>query len=99
MVNAVVREWLRQVLGDEAAKSGYGEKVRNFLALFYVDDDYIASRDKGQLQGALDILISLFERAGLVKNVTKTKQMTCIPGRIRTKILMTHTIRDVQASR
>ena len=74
MVDAVVREWLRQVLGNKAAKSGYGDKVQNFLALFYVDDGYIAYRNKKQLQEALDILIGLFERAGLVTNVTKRKQ-------------------------
>ena len=38
MVDAIVREWLRQVLGDEAASSGVGAAVRYFVALFYADD-------------------------------------------------------------
>ena len=37
MVDDVVRELLPQVLGNEAAKSGYGDKIRNFLALFMRD--------------------------------------------------------------
>ena len=99
MVNAVVREWLRQVLGDESAKSGYGDHVRNFLALFYVDDGYIASQNKEQLQEALDILIGLFEHAGPVTNVTKTKAMTCIPGYIRTRLSDNVYAGNLQASR
>ena len=74
MVDAAVQEWLRQVLGDKAAKLGYGDHVQNFLALFYVDEGYIASRNKEQLQETLDTLTSLFEHAGLVMNVTKPKQ-------------------------
>ena len=60
--------------------------VQNFLALFYVDDDYIASQKKEQLQEALDILVGLFERAGLITNVGKTKAMTYIPGKTRTNL-------------
>jgi hypothetical protein len=35
------------------------------FAIFYVDDAYLASRDAGFLQHALDILVNLFERVGL----------------------------------
>ena len=38
MVDAVVREWLRQTLGNEAMTSGIGEEIRSFLAAFYADD-------------------------------------------------------------
>ena len=39
MVDAVIREWLCQVLGEEAARSGrYGEAFRLLIAIFYVDD-------------------------------------------------------------
>ena len=34
----------------------------------------------------MDILTGLFERVGLVTNVGKTKAMTCIPGKIRTRL-------------
>ena len=31
---------------DETVKSGYGDHVQNFLTLFYVDNGYIAYRNK-----------------------------------------------------
>ena len=86
MVDAVVREWLRQVLGEDAARSGVGEEIRNFLVAFYADDGLIQARCPERLQAAFDILIGLFERVGLVTNTRKTKAMVCIPGRIRTRL-------------
>jgi len=81
MVDAIVREWLRQVLGEEAAKSGISEEVRGFLAAFYADDGLVQSRCPDQLQSSFDILIALFDRVGLRTNTTKTKAMVCIPGK------------------
>ena len=83
MVDAIVREWLRQVLGDEAAHSGIGDEVRRFLAAFYADDGLIQSRDPVLLQSSFDILIGLFDRVGLKTNTTKTKAMVCVLGKIR----------------
>ena len=54
-----------------------------FIALFYVDDAFIGSRDPVLLQSSLDKLISIFERVGLYTNVQKNKSMTFLPGRIR----------------
>ena len=34
MVDAIVREWLRQTLGDEAVIAGIIEEIRTFLAAF-----------------------------------------------------------------
>ena len=42
--------------------------MATFFAIFYVNDAYLASRDAGFLQHALDILIDLFERVGLQTN-------------------------------
>eukprot|EP00970_Alexandrium_tamarense_P011507 scaffold2510_cov215-Alexandrium_tamarense.AAC.13 len=50
-----------------------------FLALFYVDDGYIASTDLELLQESMDVLIALFMRVG-----NKMKAETCIEGKIRT---------------
>ena len=86
MVDAIVREWIRQILGDDAAAEGYGDAIRLLLAIFYADDGYIASRSEQQLQEALDILVDLFGRVGLRTNVQKTKGMTCVNGTIRTKL-------------
>ncbi len=82
-VDAVVREWLHQTLGEEVAHDGIGDRVAEVLVAFYVDDGLIASRDPVWLQESFDILIGLFERIGLFTNAAKTKVMTCIPGRIQ----------------
>ena len=60
-VDAVVREWLYQTLGEEAACDGIGDRVAEILVAFYVDDGLIASRDPVWLQDSFDILIRLFE--------------------------------------
>jgi hypothetical protein len=82
-VNALVREWLHQMLGEEAARNGLGECVVEILVVFYVDDGLIASHDPVWLQESFDVLIGLFERIGLFTNVAKTKAMVCIPGQIQ----------------
>jgi hypothetical protein len=79
-VDAVVRAWLHQMLGEEAARDGLGDRVAEILVAFYVDDGLIASRDPVWLQESLDVLI---KRIGLFTNATKMKAMVCIPGRIR----------------
>ena len=86
LVDAVVREWLFQVLGEEAARHGYGNAVAYFLSLFYVDDAIIADRDPDRLQASAQLLADLFARVGLGTNTVKTKAMTCIPGKIRTRL-------------
>ena len=85
MVDAVVRAWIAQMLGAEAAEHGYGEELRKILAIFYADDALLASRDPALLQEALDVMVALFERVGLRTNTAKTKVMICVPGKIRTR--------------
>ena len=43
MVDAIVREWLRHVLFLDAARLGYREAVRLFLAILYANDAYITA--------------------------------------------------------
>jgi hypothetical protein len=43
-VDAVVREWLQQVLGDNAAQGGLGEPARNHAVAFFVNDGLVAAR-------------------------------------------------------
>ena len=83
MVDAVVREWLRQVLGEEVASGELGLEIRRLLTCFYVDDGVLASTDPTFLQDAFDRLVDLFERVGLRTNTTKTEAMTFLPGKIR----------------
>jgi hypothetical protein len=82
-VNCVVREWLRQVLGEDVAQDGVGNLVRNQCIAFFVDDGLVAARCPEWLQSSFDILITLFEWIGLWTNAKKTKVMTCLPGKIR----------------
>jgi hypothetical protein len=57
------------------------------LAIFYIDDAYIAAQDPVFLQRAIDGLVSTFERVDLETNTTKTKAMTCTPGKILLQLL------------
>ena len=86
MVDAIVREWISQLVGDEAVSTGLKDAIKILLAIFYADDGYIASRSKEQLQEAIDLLAELFDRVGLHTNTSKTKGMTCISGKIRTRL-------------
>ncbi len=61
LVDAIAREWLRQVIGKDSARLGYGEAVRMFLALFYADDGAISLRSSEQMHASTDILFDLFE--------------------------------------
>ncbi len=61
LVNAVVRELFRQLREEGDYKEAeLDELLGTFFAIFYVDDAYLASRDAGFLQHALDILVGLF---------------------------------------
>ncbi len=82
-VNAVVREWLRQVLGDNAAQKGLGEAARDHAVAFFVDDGLDMARCPERLQSSFTILVNLFERIGLWTNAAKTKVMMCLPGKIQ----------------
>ncbi len=82
-VEAVVREWLHQIIGDNAARKGIRDDVIIWLVAFYIDNRLVASRDPAWLQLSFDIRVSLFECIRLYTNATKTKVMTCVPGRIR----------------
>ena len=55
------------------------DSINILLAIFYADDGYITSRSKQQLQDAMELV-------GLRTNTSKTKGMTCVPGKIRTRL-------------
>jgi hypothetical protein len=82
-VNAVVREWLRQCLGDDAAWLGIGKSVRDHVVVFFVNDGLVRARCLEWLQSSFTILINLFQRIGLKTNAAKTKAMMCLPGKIQ----------------
>jgi hypothetical protein len=74
----VAQEWLRRLReGINLEEDEVERLMAEFLAIFFVDDAYLASRDPDLLQEAID----LFERVGLETNKQKTVAMTCTPGR------------------
>ena len=83
MMDTIVWEWRRQVMGPEAAVEGVGLEIRKLLTCFYMDDRVIALRDLVFLQECIDKLAALFDRVSLVTNTTKTEAMTFLPGNIR----------------
>ena len=84
MVDAVVRQWLKQMIGEEAARGKKSVDIRILLVCFYIDDGVLASADPAFLQRAFDALVELFDIVGLRTNTKKTEAMAFIPGRIRT---------------
>ncbi len=82
-VDCVIREWLRQVLGEDVTQDGAGNLVCDQCIAFFVDNGLVAARCPEWLQSSINILITLFERISLRTNAKKTKVMTCLPGKIR----------------
>ena len=82
VVDAVVRAWLHQSIGTDAARFGLRMEVRDTNVEFYADDGLVAARDPAWLQQSFDALVSLFRKVGLETNATKTKVMVCLPGAI-----------------
>jgi hypothetical protein len=87
LVDAVVREWLRQLHdGVIMVPEELDLLMAAFFTIFYVDDVYLATRDPDFLQVALNSLVSLFEHVGLETKVKKMQAMICTPGRITTQL-------------
>jgi hypothetical protein len=59
-----------------------GEAVRDHVVAFFVNNGLVVARCPEWLQSSFTILIRLFERIGLKTSATKTKVMTCLPGKI-----------------
>ena len=64
------------------------------IVVFFVDDGLVGLRDPIWLQGALDILVTLFESINLRTHSDKTKVVTCVSGKIQValadKVYHTH---------
>jgi hypothetical protein len=64
-VDCVIREWLRQVLGEDTTRDGLGEAACNHMVAFFVNNWLVAARCPEWLQSSFQILIALFECIGL----------------------------------
>ncbi len=99
LVDAIVCEWVRQLKEDgDYDKGELAVLTATFLAIFYINDAYLASRDAGFLQHALTLLVDLFQQVGLQTNTSKMQTMICTPGWIRTQ-LPTELYRRMQGAR
>jgi hypothetical protein len=87
LVDAVVREWLRQLRdGGILDPEELDLLMAALFAIFYVGNAYLAARDPNFLQVALNSIVSLFKDVGLETNVKKTQTMICTPGQITTQL-------------
>jgi hypothetical protein len=68
-------------MNEEASHRTFTEASREIVA-FFVENGLVRARDPIWLQGALNVLVKLFESIGLRTNPNKTKVMTCVHGNI-----------------
>ena len=71
------------VYDELVAHDGLGLAVGRCTGMIYAGDSLVGSRDPEGLQGALNVLIGLFRKYGLVANIAKSKDMMCQPGDIQ----------------
>ena len=69
------------------AHDGLGDTVRRCLVVFYANDVMVGSRDPEWLQHAMNVLVSIFRRYGLVANITKSCTIKCHPRALQAGIL------------
>jgi hypothetical protein len=88
LVDAVAREWLRELQERTTLPAGQIDHlISTLVAVFYVNNAYLASRDSDFLQQALNHLVNLFALVGLETSVQKTQTMICTLGRICIQLL------------
>ena len=84
VVDNVVWMWLALTVKDHmVVQEGLGLNVGRCLGFFYTDDGMVEAQESEWLQKSLNVLIDLFYRYGLVKNVEKSWTMTYQPGALR----------------
>ena len=69
------------------AQEGLVLAVGKCMGILYADSGMVGSRYPEWLQGALNMLVSLFRWYGLVVNVANSKAMTCQTVTLRSGIL------------
>ena len=79
VVDVVVRHWVKVMLEGAEERSKHRKEGRHKNALFYADDDMVASLDPRWLQGAFSTVAYLFDMVGLRNNVRKKVGMVCRP--------------------
>ena len=79
VVDAVIRHWVTGVIAEAEARGDLGKEGRHQAALFYANNNMVASSDPGWIQGAFNTLLGLFDKVGLQTNLGKIFGMVCHP--------------------
>ena len=69
VLDVVVCHWVTGVIADAEDRDELGKKGRHQAALFCANGGMVASSDPRWLHGAFNILVDLFNRVGMQKNV------------------------------
>jgi hypothetical protein len=79
VVDAIVRYWTAEVVGDQAAIDG-GDAWPVVSSTVYADDGLLTSHDAEKLQSSYTLLLcELFSLMNLNSNTEKTKSMVFLP--------------------
>ena len=73
IVDAVVRETLKEICGPQEAQHGFGWSVREHNICFYADDRQIAGRYPIWVQTVLTTMVRMFDRVGLQTNIIRPR--------------------------
>ena len=65
------------VKNDVVIYSGLGHAMGRSLVVFYAENGILGSQDMEWLQGPLNVLIYLLRWIGLIRNIARSKIMTC----------------------
>jgi hypothetical protein len=78
--DTIIRVWKVGATDGHITSSDGGGAIRDDItAMMYIDNGLLASNQPDILQGGTNYLVDLFERVGLIANISKTKSMTCEP--------------------
>ena len=77
VVDAMIRNWVTVVAGEDAEQKVFGRAVQRMEVLFYTNGGTLEYPRPEQLQEALVILTGMLNLVGLKTNVTKMVGMTC----------------------
>ena len=73
----MIRNWLSLTVEEKSAiHYGLRMAVGRYIGVFYTDGGIIGLKEPEWIQGAINVLIGIFQRVGLMANVTKSKTMT-----------------------
>ena len=79
VVDAVARQWMAVMMEGAEERGKRGKEGRHQNALFYAENDMVATPDPRWLQGTFVTLVGLFDRVVLQTNSGKTVGMFCRP--------------------